>query len=154
MGTDFGKASMTDVNAVKTLLAAAPVPKFCEGADCFADKVRFCVNLNAVKFLIEEVSHLVDMCVKPAGYLCAPPSFCNSEACGKTENRIMLTACLKSQPSKKFELAAFVQHGPGRNASFSGCEAAHRKRPAQHAASARGVAQPMRILRDPPDNAS
>jgi hypothetical protein len=122
--TDFGKASMTDVNAVKTLLAAAPVPMFCEGADCFADKVRFCVNLNAVKFLIEEVSHLVDMCVKPAGYLCAPPSFCNSEACGKTENRIMLTACLKSQPSKKFELAAFVQHGPGRNASFSGCEAA------------------------------
>jgi hypothetical protein len=113
--TDFGKASLTDANAVKTLLAAQ-VP--------LDDRVRFCVNLNAVKFLIEEVSHLVDMCVKPAGYQCAPPSFCNSEACGETETRIMLNACLKSQPAKKFELAAFVQHGPGRNASFSGCEAA------------------------------
>ena len=113
--TGFGKASLTDVNAVKILLAAQ-VP--------MDDRVRFCVNLNAVKFLIEEVSHLVDMCVKPSGYQCAPTSFCNSEACGKTQTRIMLNACLKSQSTKKFELAAFVQHGPGRNASFSGCEAA------------------------------
>ena len=112
--TGFGRASLTDVDAVNKLLAQV----------IHDDKVHFCVNLDAVKLLIEEVAYLVDMCVKPSGYQCAPATFCNSEACGATQSHIMLKACMQSQSAKKFELAAFVQHGPGRNVSFNGCEAA------------------------------
>ena len=113
----FGKASLADVGAVRALLAQVAL-----GHD--DDEVKFCVNVEAVKFLIEEVAHLVDVCIKPSGYQCAPLSFCDSEACGTTPSRVLLKACMASQTTRKFERAAFVQHGPGRNASLNGCEAA------------------------------
>jgi hypothetical protein len=112
--SSFGQASLNDVKAVQKLLAK----------NLDEDEVKFCVNLEAVKFLIEEVAQLVDMCVKPSGYQCAPPSFCDSEACAGTPARVMLKACMESQTAKKRELAAFVQHGPGRNLTLTGCEAA------------------------------